>query len=103
MRYYSEKTGKLYDTPEAIEAAEKAYDKEKKELEKAKEEKRLAAKRVEDAYAAVNEARKKADEELSKFCEKYGAYHATVKEANVRRPSDILDDLLDRISITFPF
>lgn len=88
MRYYSEKTGKIYNTPEEVEAAESALDKEIKELEKAKEERKLAAQRV-------KAAREKADEELRKFCEKYGSYHDTIAEKNViHRPSDILVDLL---------
>ena len=94
MKIMSEKTGKEYPNVELCLAAEKEYDeqiaKEKEEKEKAfavrkeKQEKALAERK--EAAAIVEEkrqnlvaAQKAYREELSKFCDKYGAYHYTVK------------------------
>ena len=94
MKIYSEKTGKEYSTVELCLAAEKEYDdavaakkaKEEKALaeRKAKNEKLLvarkdAAAKVEEKRQALIEAQKAYRAELSAFCDKYGAYHYTIK------------------------
>lgn len=94
MKIVSEKTGKEYPNVELCLAAEKEFDdriaKEKAEKEKAlalrkeKQEKALAERKtaasaVEEKRQALVAAQKAYREELSKFCEKYGAYHYTVK------------------------
>ncbi len=97
MKIMSEKTGKEYSTVELCLAAEKEYDeriaKEKAERE-AKEkalvakkeaalaERKEAASKVEEKRQALIAAQKEFQEELSKFCGKYGAYHYTVKGAD---------------------
>ena len=94
MKIMSEKTGKEYPTVELCLAAEKEYDdklaKEKAEKE-AKEkalvakkeaalaERKEAASKVEEKRQALIAAQKAFQEELSKFCGKYGAYHYTIK------------------------
>ena len=93
MRIIS-KTGKEYSTVEECLAAEKEYDeqiaqeKAKKEAEEkalalkkeaAIAERKEAASKVEEKRQALMVAQKEFKEELSKFCDKYGAYHYTIK------------------------
>lgn len=94
MKIMSEKTGKTYATVEECVAAEKAYD-EKVAEKKAAEEKALAerkaknealiaerkeaASKVEEKRQALIAAQKAYREELSKFCDRFGAYHYTIK------------------------
>lgn len=71
MKYYSEKTKKLYDTTEEVVNAEKeleAAEQKKQELVAKRKER---AKEVEDAFAAANEL-------LNKFIEDYGSFHTTI-------------------------
>lgn len=81
MKIYSEKLNQLFDTADACAEAEKAYDNRvslaEQERAKKAEERKLASRRVEDAYKKVREARKEYDEELGDFCKKYGSYHCT--------------------------
>lgn len=94
MKIMSEKTGKEYATVEECIAAEKAFDEQvaKEKAEKEIKEKALIAKKeaalverkeaasaVEEKRQALLKAQKEYREELSKFCEKYGAYHYTIK------------------------
>lgn len=80
MKYYSEVTKKVYDTPELLEEAEKAVLEANKEKERKLAERAERAKEVENAFAEAQEARKKADELLSEFCKDYGSFHTTIKE-----------------------
>lgn len=93
MKIISEKTGKEYPNVELCLAAEKEYDDKIAQAEKEKEalavkkEAEIAARK--EAAAAVEEKRKallSAEEEfrkeLAKFCEKYGAYHYTIKNGD---------------------
>ena len=90
MKYYGERTKKLYDTAEACERAEfeakeaenrekirkereLALAKEKKEKEVA--ERKEAAAKVEAARKVMVEAQKGYRDELEAFCKKYGTYH----------------------------
>lgn len=93
MKYYSETTKKLYDTPEELKKDEKAVLKEKQEKEKKQQELQLArkqdAKVVEAATEKVRTAYKdlqKAQEELrtvkKQFLDKYGVYHYTTTDPN---------------------
>lgn len=94
MKIMSEKTGKEYATVEECIAAEKAFDEKvaKEQAEKAAKEKALvarkeaalaerkeAASKVDEKRQALIAAQKEYREELAKFCEKYGAYHYTIK------------------------
>lgn len=87
------KMGKEYASVEECLAAEKEYDdaiaakktEEKALVErKAKNEamiaeRKTAAAKVEEKRQALIEAQKAYKEELLKFCNKYGAYHYTIK------------------------
>ena len=94
MKIMSEKTGKEYATVELCLAAEKEYDEKvaKEKAEKEAKEKALVAKKeaaiaerkeaaskVEEKRQAFIAAQKAFNDELAGFCEKYGAYHYTVK------------------------
>lgn len=94
MRYVSDVTNRVYDSIEALEAAEAevraAEEKRKAELEAAskkkqelKEQREARAKEVEDALKAANEAEKKANDLLKAFCADYGAFHTTFKGDSV--------------------
>lgn len=78
MKYYSEKLNKVYNTIEDLEVAEKEFEARNLEVETAKKERAAAAKDVEDAYKAANEARKVADAKMNEFIKKYGSYHKTI-------------------------
>ena len=82
MKYYSEKLNKVFDTEaelvaeeEKVEAAKVAKE---KELAKYKEDRAAKAKEVEEAYAALTEARKNYDKVLREFNNKYGAFHMSI-------------------------
>lgn len=95
MKYYSEVTNKVYDTPEELEVAEK----EVLEAEAQKKE-RIAkrterAKEVENAYAKAAEAQREANEILENFLKDYGSFHTTIKEPVKCFPfTDIFDLML---------
>ena len=96
MKYYSEQLDKLFDTPEALLAAEekvnadKRAEEEKKAQLKAQREKR--AKEVEDAFKIAAEAQNKAKGLLNAFIQDYGSFHTTMKNAPVSI-WDIFNDL----------
>lgn len=80
MKYYSEKTKKYYDDEKSCVSAEKEYDKAHAvELRKA-EERKEAAKKVEDAYKKAAEACKEYNKILNEFVDEYGSYHMTVTD-----------------------
>lgn len=83
MKYYSELTKKVYDTPELLEEAEKVVLEANKEKEKKLAERAERAKAVENAFAEAQAARKKADDLLSEFCRDYGSFHTTIKSSSV--------------------
>lgn len=82
MKYYSELTKKVYDTPELLEEAEKVVLEANKAKEKKLAERAERAKAVETAIEAANKAKKEADKALSDFCKEYGSFHTTIKEPN---------------------
>lgn len=79
MKYYSEVTKKMYDSIEALTAAEdEFYEKDKlKEVAAAKVDELFTA--CADARTALHEAEKAYEEELREYCSKYGPYTATYK------------------------
>lgn len=83
MKYYSDLTHKLYDTAEALEAEELKIKQAEEAKRKAKEEaERKAAEEKSNRAAAakeVEEACKVYMTKLHDFCEKYGAFHMTLK------------------------
>ena len=97
MKIISEKTGQEYPNIELCLAAEKEFDEKiaKEKAEKEAQEKALVVKKeaaiaerkeaaacVEEKRKALIEAQKAFQDELSKFCSKYGAYHYSVKNGD---------------------
>lgn len=83
MKYYSDMTNRLYDSVEALEAEElkikqieeakrKAKEEAERKAAEAKNNRAAAAKEVEEAYKVYMT-------KLNDFCEKYGAFHMTLK------------------------
>lgn len=109
MKILSEKTGKEYASVDECIAAEKEYD-EAVAAKKAAEEKALAerkavqekqiaerkeaAKVVEEKRQALLAAHKDYQEELKKFCDKYGAYHITLKNGD-KSLFELFDDFFN--------
>ena len=97
MKYYGERTNKLYDTEkECMDAEFKAKEQEnlariqkekearelKEQKEKAAAERKAAADKVAAARKAYLEAQKAYRAELEAFCKAYGTYHYTVTDAD---------------------
>ena len=109
MKILSEKTGKEYPNVELCLAAEKEFD-EKVAKEKAEQEaqqkvlvakkeaalaeRKEAAAKVDEKRQALVAAQKEFRDELSKFCDKYGAYHYTVKGGDTSL-FDLFDNWFD--------
>lgn len=93
MKYFSEKTNRVYDTVEELNKAEfklKEEENRKKiqaEREKAEKEKILAERKsraaeVEAARKDMIEAQKVYKNVLTDFCKDYGTYHYSVENAD---------------------
>ena len=83
MKYYSDKTKKIYDTVEQLQAAEKKYDDaHAAEIKKAEERKRRADE-IAAARKDLQNAQKKYNELVNKFIKDYGSYHATYNGEDV--------------------
>lgn len=80
MKYYSEKTKKYYDDEKSCVSAEKEYDKAHAVELRKTEERKEAAKKVEDAYKKAVEAREEYNKILNEFLDEYGSYHMTVTD-----------------------
>ena len=80
MKYFSEITEKVYDTPEELETAEKEVLDEQKAQEEKLAKRAERAKEVEAAYAKAAEVKEQADELLNEFLKDYGSFHTTVKK-----------------------
>ncbi len=93
MKYYSDETKKLYETEEALKAAEKAVFDAKQEKEKLKQQRSARAKEVEDAFKAVEEAQTHAYKLLNDFTKDYGSFHMSWS-SNVKKPYFPLFDIL---------
>lgn len=87
MKYFSEVTQKVYDTPEALEKAEKdvkeAELKRKLEQEKAANTRKARAEEVDAARKKMVAAQKEYRKVLEKFCEDYGAFHRTINVGEI--------------------
>lgn len=90
MKYFSEITEKVYDTPEELEAAEKEVLDEQKAQEEKLAKRAERAKEVEEAYALAADVKEQADKLLNEFLKDYGSFHTTVKKP-VKR-INIFDD-----------
>ena len=103
MKFYSEITKQVYNTPEEVEKAEimvkQAEEKERirKEQEAKKQEeltrqRKSRAAAVEEARKKMAEAQAKYREELESFIKDYGSYHYTSTSA---KDIPLLFDLFD--------
>lgn len=91
MKYYSDKTKKLYETVEDLNKAEKAYDEaHAAELKKA-EEKKHRAEEIQAALKAIVDAQHKYNELVNQFIKDYGSYHATYRDGDVVSLRDIFN------------
>lgn len=110
IKYFSDKTGKYYDTAEEANRAEfelkekenllKVQKEREERLAKEKKEKALAerkeaAEKVDVARKAFIEAQKNYKQELENFCKVYGTYHYSTNS------SEEIPSLLDWFSYLF--
>ena len=106
MKYYGEKTKRLYDTAEACERAEfeakeaenrEKIRKEREETErkekaaKRAEERKARASEVEEARKTMIEAQNKYREVLEEFCKSFGSFHTSLTTSDI--PSTLFDFL----------
>lgn len=73
MKYYSDKTRKLYDTEEDLLKAEELLAQKEIEEKKKMESRKSRAKEVEDAYKHYLDL-------LDKFIKDYGSFHTTLTQ-----------------------
>ena len=76
MKYYSEKTKKLYDSEEELNKAEVALSEKELETKKLRDERAKRAKEVDDAYNKYVEL-------LKAFVKDYHYYHRSLKDKDV--------------------
>ena len=81
MKYYSEKTKKLYETEEVLRDEEAKYDLAHEKELALKAQRAERAKEIEEAYEKAANAKREADELVNKFIKDYGSYHYTRKDA----------------------
>lgn len=75
MKFYSEKTKKMYDDTKSLMIAEAEYEKEQREKNKVKEKRAERAKEIEKAIEEEKKARHKTQELISEFVKDYGSFH----------------------------
>lgn len=91
--YYSKLLKKPFDSLNELTAAEEAYYAEQKEKESAAAQKKADAQKVEDAFKALNAARKTYKEELTQLTKEYSEELDNLKKAYELGKKDILDTL----------
>ena len=77
MKYYSELTKKVYDSPEEVNAAEAEIKAEEERKLQLKEKRTERAKEIEDAYKVLVDAQKRYNELVNQFVKDYGSFHMT--------------------------
>lgn len=93
MKYYSDKTKKLYETVEDLNKAEKAYDEAHAlEIKKA-EQKKKAADEIKTARKAMFDAQTRYNNLVNQFIKDYGSYHETYRDGDMVTINDILNHL----------
>lgn len=90
MKFYSDKTKKLYDSVELLDTAEQEFDKENAEKIAVQKERKDRAAEIESARKELDAARKKYNDLVNKFIKDYGSYHSTIT-----KQIDSLVDLFD--------
>lgn len=91
MKYYSDKTKKLYENVELLTDAEKIYDEVHAEELKKAEEKKQAAEAIKAARKEMIDAQNKYSELLNQFIKEYGSYHETFRDGDVISLRDIFN------------
>ena len=77
MKYYSDKTKKLYDKVEDLQTAETSYDKARAEEDVKQRDRKRRADEVKNARKELVNAHKNYNDKLTKFIKDYGSYHET--------------------------
>ena len=112
MKYFSEKTNKVYNTIADLEAAEleqqraenlekvrrereeriarEQAEQQKREKEQLAAERKADAEKVAAAYDEVTKAKENYRKELENFCKKHGSYHATLSEKEIPTLFDLI-------------
>ena len=90
MKYYSDKTKKIYDKVEDLQAAETSYDKARAEEDAKQRDRKRRADEVSNARKELANAQKKYNELLDKFVKDYGSYHATYTDGDINNFSDVV-------------
>ena len=93
--FYSRVLQKPFDSLSALKAAEEAYYAEQKAKEDKAAQKKADAQKVEEAFKALNAARKVYKEELSQLTEEYSEALAELKETFEFGKKDIHDRLAE--------
>ena len=91
MKYYSDKTKKLYDNVEDLSKAEQAYDEVHAAELKQAEEKKQAAEAIRAARKAIVDAQNKYNELVNQFIKNYGSYHETYRDGDLFTWRNIFD------------
>lgn len=86
MKFFSEVTNRVYDSVDALNAAEKKVADEKRAREEAEAKKKATrearAKEVEAALELASKSRSDALEKLNAFVKDYGAFHTSIKNVD---------------------
>ena len=77
MKYYSEKTMKVYDKVEELNTAEKEYDEAHAAEIAKKKERKERAEEIDAARKEVIKAQEHYDDLINKFVKDCGSYHTT--------------------------
>lgn len=117
MKFYSEKTKKLYDSQNELESGEKEFAEKEAEKAKLAEARKTRAEAIEAAYKDLVDTRKSAMEEATKkikekedayyelrsaFIKDYGSYHMTYSSTNAGdriSVSDFIDSVFDNFFV----
>ena len=89
---YEAEDGKQYESEDEAREADKQYLATRKKEELEKTERKEAAAKVTDAFKAAAKAKREANEEMQKFLDKYGSFHETFRENEVK---DFFEDPID--------
>lgn len=113
MKFYSEKTKKLYDSEELLTAGEKELADKEAEKAKLAETRKARAEEVEASYKNFIDVKKKAMDEIkaaengylekkNAFINDFGSYHITYSrtgDRDVVTVSDIVDSMFNNFFI----
>ena len=77
MKYYSEKTMKVYDKVEELNTAEKEYDEAHAAEIAKKKERKARAEEISNARKDAIKAQEHYNELIKQFVKDYGSYHTT--------------------------